>query len=41
MSTSSRGAIRAVAAGGSVIDPMVVDELVRSRAHDSQLGVAR
>jgi len=32
-------AIRAVAAGGSVIDPMVVDELVRSRTHDSQLGV--
>jgi DNA-binding NarL/FixJ family response regulator len=29
-------AIRAVAAGGSVIDPMVVDELVRSRAQDSQ-----
>jgi DNA-binding NarL/FixJ family response regulator len=33
-------AIRAVAAGGSVIDPMVVDELVRSRTHDSQLGMA-
>jgi DNA-binding NarL/FixJ family response regulator len=33
-------AIRAVAAGGSVIDPMVVDELVRSRTHDSPLGVA-
>jgi len=33
-------AIRAVAAGGSVIDPMVVDELVRSRTHDSQLGLA-
>jgi DNA-binding NarL/FixJ family response regulator len=29
-------AIRTVAAGGSVIDPMVVDELVRSRAQDSQ-----
>ena len=28
-------AIRAVASGGSVIDPMVVDELVRSRAQDS------
>ena len=26
-------AIRAVAAGGSVIDPLVVDELVRSRTH--------
>jgi DNA-binding NarL/FixJ family response regulator len=34
------GAIRAVAAGGSVIDPMVVDQLVRSRAHDAQLGLA-
>jgi DNA-binding NarL/FixJ family response regulator len=34
------GAIRAVAAGGSVIDPMVVEELVRSRTHDSQLGLA-
>jgi DNA-binding NarL/FixJ family response regulator len=34
------GAIRAVAAGGSVIDPMVVDQLVRSRAHDVQLGLA-
>jgi DNA-binding NarL/FixJ family response regulator len=33
-------AIRAVAAGGSVIDPMVVDQLVRSRAHDAQLGLA-
>ena len=32
-------AIRAVAAGGSVIDPMVVDELVRSRTRDSQLGL--
>jgi DNA-binding NarL/FixJ family response regulator len=29
-------AIRAVAGGGSVIDPMVVDELVRSRTQDSQ-----
>jgi DNA-binding NarL/FixJ family response regulator len=29
-------AIRAVASGGSVIDPMVVDELVRARARDSQ-----
>jgi DNA-binding NarL/FixJ family response regulator len=29
-------AIRAVASGGSVIDPMVVDELVRARAQDSQ-----
>jgi DNA-binding NarL/FixJ family response regulator len=28
-------AIRSVAAGGSVIDPMVVDELVRSRTKDS------
>src|SRR6266705_58612 len=26
-------AIRAVAGGGSVIDPLVVDELVRSRSH--------
>jgi DNA-binding NarL/FixJ family response regulator len=34
------GAIRAVAAGGSVIDPTVVDQLVRSRAHDDQLGLA-
>jgi len=34
------GAIRAVAAGGSVIDPMVVDQLVRSRAQDSHLGVS-
>jgi DNA-binding NarL/FixJ family response regulator len=33
-------AIRAVAAGGSVIDPMVVDGLVRSRTQDSPLGVA-
>jgi DNA-binding NarL/FixJ family response regulator len=29
-------AIRTVASGGSVIDPMVVDELVRSRRRDSQ-----
>src|ERR1700722_2635426 len=29
-------AVRVVAQGGSVIDPMVVDELVRSRAQDSQ-----
>jgi DNA-binding NarL/FixJ family response regulator len=28
-------AIKAVAGGGSVIDPMVVDELVRARAQDS------
>lgn len=34
------GAIRAVAAGGSVIDPAVVDQLVRSRGHDSRLGLA-
>jgi DNA-binding NarL/FixJ family response regulator len=34
------GAIRAVAAGGSVIDPVVVDQLVRSRGHDGQLGLA-
>jgi DNA-binding NarL/FixJ family response regulator len=34
------GAIRAVAAGGSVIDPMVVDQLVRSRTQDHHLGVA-
>jgi DNA-binding NarL/FixJ family response regulator len=34
------GAIRAVAAGGSVIDPMVVDELVRSRTQHSPLGLA-
>lgn len=33
-------AIRAVAAGGSVIDPMVVDELVRSRAQDSLQGLS-
>ncbi len=34
------GAIRAVAGGGSVIDPMVVDELVRGRTRDSPLGLA-
>ena len=34
------GAIRTVAAGGSVIDPMVVDQLVRSRAQDAHFGVA-
>jgi DNA-binding NarL/FixJ family response regulator len=34
------GAIRAVAGGGSVIDPMVVDELVRIRTRESQPGVA-
>ena len=34
------GAIRAVAAGGSVIDPMVVDELVRSRRQDAGHGLA-
>jgi DNA-binding NarL/FixJ family response regulator len=34
------GAIRAVAAGGSVIDPAVVDQLVRSRGHDGQFGLA-
>ncbi|MGO8955994.1 MAG: response regulator [Streptosporangiaceae bacterium] len=33
-------AIRVVAAGGSVIDPLVVDELVRLRAQDSQHGLA-
>jgi DNA-binding NarL/FixJ family response regulator len=33
-------AIRTVAAGGSVIDPMVVDELVRVRTRDSQPGLA-
>jgi DNA-binding NarL/FixJ family response regulator len=33
-------AIRAVAGGGSVIDPMVVDELVRSRTHDSRPGLS-
>ncbi len=34
------GAIRTVAAGGSVIDPMVVDELVRSRGLARQPGVS-
>jgi DNA-binding NarL/FixJ family response regulator len=34
------GAIRAVAAGGSVIDPMVVDQLVRSRAQDGPFGLS-
>jgi DNA-binding NarL/FixJ family response regulator len=34
------GAIRAVAAGGSVIDPAVVDQLVRSRGRDGQFGQA-
>jgi DNA-binding NarL/FixJ family response regulator len=33
-------AIRAVAAGGSVIDPLVVDELVRARTQDRQPGLA-
>jgi len=33
-------AIRAVANGGSVIDPMVVDELVRSKTQDNQPGLA-
>jgi DNA-binding NarL/FixJ family response regulator len=33
-------AIRAVAAGGSVIDPLVVDELVRARHADRQTGLA-
>lgn len=33
-------AIRTVAAGGSVIDPMVVDALVRVRTRDSQPGLA-
>jgi DNA-binding NarL/FixJ family response regulator len=33
-------AIRSVAGGGSVIDPMVVDELVRSKTQDSQPGLA-
>ena len=31
-------AIRTVAGGGSVIDPLVVDELVRSRSHPAHLG---
>ena len=34
-------AIRAVAAGGSVIDPAVVDELVRARARDGQHDLAQ
>jgi DNA-binding NarL/FixJ family response regulator len=34
------GAIRAVAGGGSVIDPTVVDELVRSRTQDSHQVLA-
>jgi DNA-binding NarL/FixJ family response regulator len=33
-------AIRAVAQGGSVIDPLVVDELVRSRSQQHQPGLA-
>jgi DNA-binding NarL/FixJ family response regulator len=33
-------AIRAVAQGGSVIDPTVVDELVRTRAQERQSGLA-
>jgi len=33
-------AIRAVAQGGSVIDPLVVDELVRSRGVQQQLGIS-
>jgi DNA-binding NarL/FixJ family response regulator len=33
-------AIRAVAAGGSVIDPLVVDELVRARHAERQTGLA-
>jgi len=33
-------AIRSVAEGGSVIDPTVVDELVRSRTQDSQQVLA-
>jgi DNA-binding NarL/FixJ family response regulator len=33
-------AIRAVAQGGSVIDPMVVDELVRSRSSQQQPGMS-
>ncbi len=33
-------AIRTVAQGGSVIDPLVVDELVRSRSAQSQPGLA-
>jgi DNA-binding NarL/FixJ family response regulator len=33
-------AIRAVATGGSVIDPLVVDELVKSRSQQHQPGMA-
>jgi DNA-binding NarL/FixJ family response regulator len=33
-------AVRAVAAGGSVIDPLVVDELVRSRSQHRQSSLA-
>ena len=33
-------AIRAVAAGGSAIDPAVVDELVRSRSRDERAGLS-
>jgi DNA-binding NarL/FixJ family response regulator len=33
-------AIRTVAQGGSVIDPLVVDELVRARSQDRQAGLA-
>jgi DNA-binding NarL/FixJ family response regulator len=33
-------AIRAVAQGGSVIDPLVVDELVRARSRERQPGLA-
>ena len=33
-------AIRMVAQGGSVIDPMVVDELVRARAQERQSGLS-
>lgn len=32
-------AIRTVAAGGSVIDPLVVDELVRARSQDQRAGL--
>src|SRR6202046_2555551 len=34
-------AIRSVAAGGSVIDPMVVDELVRARSAQRSSGLSR
>ena len=33
-------AIREVAAGGSVIDPLVVDELVRARAQEQRSGLS-